>query len=161
MYEECQAGIILLEKKLKIITPKHLLQFVGWIDKYVENWAVCDSFCLKIISKYYESYTSTLSDLYSRADSSNRWRRRAACVTLSKLTRTGRYYKEAFKLTELLLEDKDIIVLKGVGWLLKEASRCRTEEVIKFLNRNKSGIPQVVKSYAKEKMTSAQKARVL
>lgn len=161
MYEECQAAIIILERRVKNIDSSVLTNAVGWLNNYVENWAVCDSLCLKVISRFYGNNPQFIPELFEWSGSPNRWRRRAACVTLSKLTRDGSFYQEAFQLANLLLKDPDEMVQKGVGWLLKETSRARANQVIDFLNSHRGSLPQRIKSYAMERMDAAHKAKVL
>jgi 3-methyladenine DNA glycosylase AlkD len=49
--------------------------------------------------------------------------------------------------------DKDDMVRKGVGWLLKETYPKRPREVIRFLNDWRAGAPRLVLRLAAEKMT--------
>jgi len=161
MYEECQAAILILHKEGKKFDQRTLKTFVKWIDHYVENWAVCDSLSIGLISQFFVNHPGQVVDLHAWAKSRNRWKRRAACVVLSKLCRKGEFLADVFRLADSLLSDSDKMVQKGVGWLLKEASRTKVNEVIDFLNRHQKRIPKLVRSYAMERMNSIQKARVL
>jgi 3-methyladenine DNA glycosylase AlkD len=53
------------------------------------------------------------------------------------------------------------MVQKGVGWLLKETYPKRPKEVVAFLVKNREKTTRLVLRYAAEKMSAADKARVL
>ncbi len=55
-------------------------------------------------------------------------------------------------IADILLEDKDDLVQKGYGWLLKEASRTHQEQVFEYVMRNKAIMPRTALRYAIEKM---------
>jgi 3-methyladenine DNA glycosylase AlkD len=59
------------------------------------------------------------------------------------------------------MEDEDDMVQKGVGWLLKETYPKRPSDVVRFLLANRTKTTRLVLRYAAEKMTAADKARVL
>ena len=53
------------------------------------------------------------------------------------------------------------MVQKGVGWLLKETYPKRPAEVVRFLLARRKKTTRLVLRYAAEKLTAADKARVL
>ena len=55
-------------------------------------------------------------------------------------------------IADILLEDKDDLVQKGYGWLLKEASRTHQDQVFEYVMRNKAVMPRTALRYAIEKM---------
>jgi 3-methyladenine DNA glycosylase AlkD len=90
-----------------------------------------------------------------------RWRRRAAAVSLVVPARRGFYLDDVFRVAEPLMTDADDLVRKGVGWLLKEASRQHPGEVVEFLLRWRDRTSRVVLRYACELMPPATRDRVL
>ncbi len=84
--------------------------------------------------------------------SGNRWRRRAAAVSLVPIARRGEMLEEAFTIAERLMTDGDDMVQKGVGWLLKETSREHPDEVREFLLRWRDRTSALVLRYASEKL---------
>ncbi|MCX6000047.1 MAG: DNA alkylation repair protein, partial [Chloroflexi bacterium] len=157
MYEECQAAILLLQRDGRQFDEETLRVFERWLDGCVENWAVCDSLCLGLVHQFFAHHPNRLTHLQTWARSPSRWRRRAACVTLSKLCRRGEHWENVVSLADSLLSDTDVMVQKGVGWLLKVASQSRPDDVIAFLNQRRGQVPSRVKSYAKEYMTDVQR----
>ena len=82
------------------------------------------------IRSYYAGY---VDELMRFTKSGNRWVRRAAAVSLVMLVRKGLCKSEAFKVAENLLSDKDDMVQKGYGWLLKVASQTYEKESYNFV----------------------------
>jgi 3-methyladenine DNA glycosylase AlkD len=60
--------------------------------------------------------------------------------------------EEAFRIADRLMTDEDDMVQKGVGWLLKEASRRHPEEVREYLLRWRDRASALVLRYASEKL---------
>lgn len=126
--------------------------FEKWIDRYVHNWSHCDGISAWLIGFSIKNDPDLVKNLFEWTKSENRWKRRASAVSLVTLTRKGLFVKDAFKIADLLLDDKDDMVQKGVGWMLKESSRTRQKDVIDFIEKRKHKIPRTMLRYAIEKM---------
>ena len=87
--------------------------------------------------------------------------RRASAVSLIVPAKHGRFLKESIEIVDLLLTDKDDIVQKGYGWLLKEASRKHTDEVFAYVMKNKRQMPRTALRYAIELMPKELKAEAM
>lgn len=74
-------------------------------------------------------YPQYIKELKKWATSSNRWNKRAAAVTLIVPAKQGLFLKEIFEIADCLLLDKDDLVQKGYGWMLKSASHSQQTEV--------------------------------
>lgn len=132
--------------------PSDIRIFENWIELYVNNWASCDTFCNHTVGTLVEMYPETLADLKKWTASGNRWMRRASAVSLIIPARKGKFIDDIFEIAEKLLTDKDDMVQKGYGWMLKAASQSHLEEVYKFVIRNKACMPRTAYRYAIEKM---------
>ncbi|WP_264557960.1 DNA alkylation repair protein [Flavobacterium sp. N1718] len=83
---------------------------------------------------------------------SNRWKRRAAAVSLIVPAKKGLFLDTVFRIATALLEDTDDLVQKGYGWMLKEASIPHQEAVFDFVLDHKTVMPRTALRYAIEKM---------
>jgi len=135
--------------------------FDRWIDRYVRNWAHCDGICTSLVAAAIENEPQLISQLPGWATSPNRWKRRAAAVSLVREARRGRHGREIFQIAGLLMEDNDEMVQKGAGWLLKETYAHRPEQTVAFLRRWRSRTARLVLRYAAEKMTPDDRLKVL
>ena len=73
-------------------------------------------------------------------------------MSLVPPARRGLLLEDVFILSDRLMEDEDDMVQKGVGWLLKEASKRHPEEVRDYLLRWRDRAPALVLRYASEKL---------
>lgn len=106
-------------------------------------------------------YPTYLSELKKRAQSENRWMRRATAVTLIIPARKGKFLKDIFDIADLLLLDKDDPVQKGYGWMLKAASQAHQQEVFDYVISKKSTMPRTALRYAIEKMPEELKVKAM
>lgn len=132
-----------------------------WIDKYIDNWAKCDTLCNHAVGEFIEKYPSYISKLKIWAKSKNLWMRRAAAVTLIIPAKRGMFLKEVFEIADILLLDKEDMVQKGYGWMLKEASRKHEKQVFNYVMRHKKVMPRTALRYAIEKMPKELKVKAM
>lgn len=136
----------------KSYEPGDIQIFKSWIEKYVNNWAKCDTFCNHTVGSFIEQFPQYIDDLKLWTQSDNRWLRRASAVTLILPARRGKFLEEIFEISDALLMDDDDLVQKGYGWMLKEASKAHQREVFEYVMRNKKVMPRTALRYAIEKL---------
>jgi 3-methyladenine DNA glycosylase AlkD len=141
--------------------PEDLAVFKQWIDRYITNWASCDSFCNHTIGNFLEKYPAYINELKHWTRSDNRWMRRASAVSLIMPAKHGKFFNKVIEITDLLLIDGDDMVQKGYGWLLKESSRKHQNEVFDYIMKNKKKMPRTALRYAIELMPSEMKAEAM
>jgi 3-methyladenine DNA glycosylase AlkD len=94
--------------------------FENWLKKYCNDWGSIDAFCTHTFGDYLLQFPEDLNKIYSWAKSKDLLLRRASAVILIYSIRNKKYVKEGFKISDLLIEDKEDLVNKGQGWMLKE-----------------------------------------
>ena len=132
--------------------PDDFYIFEDWLTKYVNNWAKCDSLCNHTVGTFIDQYPQYIMHLKKWAKSENRWLRRASAVTFIIPARDGKFLKDIFEIADILLLDKDDLVQKGYGWMLKAASQAHQEEVFNYIMCNKGVMPRTALRYSIEKM---------
>lgn len=141
--------------------PEDFFLFEEWLNKYVNNWAKCDTLCNHTIDAIIEKYPQFIENLKQWARSDNRWLRRAAAVTLIIPAKQGKFLKDILEISDTLLTDKDDLVQKGYGWLLKDASIKHQAEVFGYIMKNKKIMPRTALRYAIERMPSELKSQAM
>lgn len=141
--------------------PEDFPIFEKWVNIYVNNWASCDTFCNHTLGEFIQMYPQYLDRLKHFAKSENRWMRRAAAVTLIIPARKGKFLKEILEIADILLLDKDDLVQKGYGWMLKGASEAHQLEIFEYVIKNKSNMPRTALRYAIEKMPKELKSMAM
>lgn len=126
--------------------------FEKWINTYVNNWASCDTLCNHTLGTYIEMFPDKITKCIDFAHSQNRCVKRAASVTLIIPARKGMFLDSIFEIADILLLDKDDLVQKGYGWMLKAASEAHQQDVFNYVIKNKVLMPRTSLRYAIEKM---------
>ncbi len=159
-----EEGIIACEWAFKLrkqYEPADFKIFEMWIANYVTNWATCDTLCNHTVGDFIMMYPDFLEKLKTFAKSPNRWMRRAAAVSLIVPARKGLFLNSIFELADILLLDKDDLVQKGYGWMLKAASEAHQQKVYEFVVTRKDTMPRTALRYAIEKMPAELKKKAM
>lgn len=135
--------------------------FERWVKNYINNWASCDTFCNHSMGDFIVKYPEFLTKLKDWAKSENRWVKRAAAVSLIIPGKKGEFLGDIFGIADIMLPDKDDMVQKGYGWMLKAASHTHQKEVFDYVIKNKSVMPRTALRYAIEKMPADLKAEAM
>jgi 3-methyladenine DNA glycosylase AlkD len=127
--------------------------FYTWLKNYVRNWGDCDDFCThafgNLLMQYKEIFINVLE---WTKDEDFVVRRASAVILIPSLLRNDCEGLEPFEIANRLMNDKNELVLKGYGWMLKAFSQVNKEEVIDYLIKNHKNMPRVSFRYAIEKM---------
>ena len=135
--------------------------FERWVEMYINNWASCDTFCNHTMGTMIERYPELIADLKKWAFSTNRWVRRAASVSLIVPARKGLFLDHIFEIADSLIADRDDMVRKGYGWMLKSASIVHTRQVFNFVVARNGIMPRIAYRYAIEKLPDNLRARAM
>jgi len=106
-------------------------------------------------------YPEYITELKKWATSSRRFVRRASAVTLIIPACKGLFLNDIFEIADTLLLDKDDLVQKGYGWMLKAASEAYQKEIFNYVMSKKAVMPRTALRYAIEKMPAALKAKAM
>jgi len=150
--EEAFIASFWLPKIADEFEPNDWIVFKNWVEKYVNNWAKCDGFCNHTMGSFLVKHPAFIEELKEWTQSKNRWLKRAAAVSLIVPAKKGHFLKDVFEITDQLLLDKDDLVQKGYGWLLKVTSHLHQKEVFDYVMKNKENMPRTALRYAIEKM---------
>lgn len=150
--EEAVIACLWADQINKAYAAEDLAVFERWLELYVSNWAACDMLCNHPVGTLITMYPAKLKTLESWALSPNRWKRRAAAVSLIIPARNGLFLEDVFKIADSLLTDNDDLVQKGYGWLLKAAAESHMQAVFEFVLARKNSMPRTALRYAIEKM---------
>jgi 3-methyladenine DNA glycosylase AlkD len=86
---------------------------------------------------------------------------KAGICSFADPARKGIFLNDIFEITDILLCDKDDMVQKGYGWMLKVASQSHQDEVFKYVMKNKAVMPRTALRYAIEKLPRELKASAM
>lgn len=131
--------------------------FEKWLKEYVDGWGSVDDFCTHAFGEFMLQFPEYLTKIESWARSDNKWLRRSSAVILIYPVKKGKYIDEVFRIADILSQDKEDLVQKGYGWMLKEASVQFEDKVFNYVMKNKKKMPRTALRYAIEKMSKSHK----
>jgi 3-methyladenine DNA glycosylase AlkD len=158
--EEKVFAVLMLEKTVDDLGDKEFKLFESWLAR-ISTWADHDGLVHSLIAPMVAANPSRVSSVFRWAKSRNRWHRRAACVALIQGTRRKMFFPEIVKLSNLLLNDEDDMVQKGLGWLLRETAKADPKRTVPYLMKIRAESPRLVLRTACETLPLATRKRVL
>jgi 3-methyladenine DNA glycosylase AlkD len=158
--EEKVAAVFLLEKLDGEFEDREFKQFESWLDR-ITSWSDHDSLVHDLIAPMVVAKPARAKTVFRWARSSNRWRRRAACVALIRGARAKMFFPEIKKLSDSLLTDEDDMVQKGLGWLLRETAKFDAKRTVPYLMKIRGRAPRLVLRTACETLPEAVRKRIL
>jgi len=158
--EEKVMAVFLLENQTENFGNGEFRRFASWIDR-VTSWADHDALAHYLLAPMVAAKPARCREVFRWAKSRNRWRRRAACVALIRGARERQFFAEIVRLSNRLLHDKDDMVQKGLGWLLRETAKADPKRTVPYLMRIRKNAPRLVLRTACETLPVATRKQVL
>lgn len=116
--------------------------------KYINNWDLVDCSAEHIVGNYLLDKDKAI--LYKLAKSKNIWERRIAIMSTFHYIKQN-MFDDAIEIAKLLLNDKEDLIHKAVGWMLREIGKRNSAVEKKFLNEYHQMMPRTMLRYAIER----------
>ncbi|MHB8793043.1 MAG: DNA alkylation repair protein [Thermoleophilia bacterium] len=116
--------------------------------KYVNNWDLVDSSAGYIVGAYLVERDR--KPLYRLVRSKSLWERRISIISTSWFIRSDDF-SDTFAISEVLLHDREDLIHKAVGWMLREVGNRDMAAEEAFLVRHYREMPRTMLRYAIEK----------
>ncbi len=159
--EESSVAIELFRRAAKQGGEAEFRLFEHWIEQYVGNWGASDGVSCYLLAPAIRNDPGLIRHLAEWTASRNRWKRRAAIVSLVREAKQGRHTEAILEIASRLITDTDDMVQKGIGWVLKETYPAKPRQVTRFLIEQRGNTARLVLRLAAEKMTVRDRERVL
>jgi 3-methyladenine DNA glycosylase AlkD len=125
----------------------------------INNWDLVDLASYYVVGKYLEDKPRDI--LYKLASSKNMWERRSAILATAHFILKQKQTDDTFAIAELLLKDKEDLVHKGTGWMLRTAGDKDRKRLLEFLDEHAATMPRVLLRYSIEKLDKQQRDHYL
>lgn len=126
--------------------------------KYINNWDLVDLSAPKIVGPYLDGGSRSL--LYRFVRSKSLWERRIAILATFHFIRQSDFV-DALALAETLLADKEDLMHKAVGWMLREVGKKDVAVLEGFLRKHYGRMPRTALRYAIERFPETKRQKYL
>lgn len=125
--------------------------------RYINNWDLVDLSAGQIIGAHLGTDRSLL---YRLSNSSSLWERRISVLATFHLIKKGEF-ADTLELAENLLDDREDLMHKAVGWMLREIGNRNPAVERRFLAKNYKRMPRTMLRYAIEKFPEPERLSYL
>jgi 3-methyladenine DNA glycosylase AlkD len=126
----------------------------------INNWDLVDATTPHIVGMYLWKNPQERKTLYRLMRSKNMWERRMAILATFTFLRQG-YFKDTLRISEGLLSDKEDLIHKSVGWMLREVGKRDRSVLENFLARHLSRMSRTTLRYAIEHFSEKKRKKYL
>lgn len=126
---------------------KRLFDFYLAHTSNINNWDLVDCSAPQVVGGYL--FERSRKQLTTLVKSKDLWERRIAIVSTQYFIRRGDY-EDTLKLSRLLLDDKEDLIHKATGWMLREVGDGDVAVLEEFLDRHAPEMPRTALRYAIE-----------
>lgn len=158
-HEERMLALLILIEQFKNQSLQDGI-YAFYVDNMVavNNWDLVDTSAPKIVGPFLAD--KSRAPLYQWAEHSNMWFRRIAVVSTQYFIKRGEF-SEILKLSEMLLYDKEDLMHKAVGWMLRELGKRDKDKLDSFLKEHYNKMPRTMLRYAIEKHPESERQNYL
>ena len=128
--------------------------------KYVNNWDLVDLSAHYIVGQAILDGLEQEKKLDELVESNILWERRVGIISTWIMIREDKL-NTTLRLAKKLLKDKEDLMHKAVGWMLREAWKKDEEIVEEFLIKNYDKLPRTTLRYTIEKMEELKRKQFL
>jgi Predicted DNA alkylation repair enzyme len=116
--------------------------------QWINNWDLVDCSAPQVVGAYLENKSRKC--LYSLVASESLWERRIAVLACFHFIRNTDF-DDFLNFAETLLKDKEDLIHKAVGWMLREVGKRDPSVELTFLDKHYRTMPRTMLRYAIEK----------
>lgn len=162
-YHEVRALGILVFERYRLSFSRAVQGTVkGWLDaNFCDSWALVDLLCPKSMGILLEKFPDLAGEIRGWTTSPNRWVRRASIVSFLKLAKKPAHLGTVYEVARAHFKDRDDLIQKANGWLLREAGKADVRRLETFLRRHGPAIPRTTIRYAIERFPEARRRALL
>jgi 3-methyladenine DNA glycosylase AlkD len=140
-------------------TKKQVYKLYLAHTRYINNWDLVDASAREIVGGYLAD--KSRKPLDRLAGSKSLWERRISIIATHHFIRQDDF-ADTIRIAERLLTDREDLIHKAVGWMLREVGKRHEPTLQMFLRRHGKTMPRTALRYAIERFpTEVRRAYVL
>jgi 3-methyladenine DNA glycosylase AlkD len=126
--------------------------------KYINNWDLVDTSAEHIVGAYLLNRDRKI--LYALASSADLWERRISILSTFHFIRRNQF-DCTLAISRILLNDREDLIHKAVGWMLREVGKKDIKAEESFLKNHYRIMPRTMLRYAIEKFPDEKRRKYL
>jgi 3-methyladenine DNA glycosylase AlkD len=126
--------------------------------KYINNWDLVDVSAPRIVGTFLMAKNK--EPLYTLAKSKNLWARRISVIATAYFI-TQNQFSDTLEIAKILLTDKEDLIHKAVGWMLREVGKRDISREEYFLKQYYKRMPRTMLRYAIERFSESRRRAYL
>jgi 3-methyladenine DNA glycosylase AlkD len=125
---------------------------------HINNWDLVDCSAEHIVGAHL--FNRNRKPIYNLAGSKSMWERRIGIMATFHFIKKGQF-SDTIAVAGLLLNDREDLIHKATGWMLRETGKRDLKEELVFLNKFYKKMPRTMLRYAIEKFPEAERKAYL
>jgi 3-methyladenine DNA glycosylase AlkD len=161
IHEERLVALLILvgqASKGDLPTRKSIYDLYLAHTRFVNNWDLVDASAPAIVGGYLADRSRKPLDRL--AGSVSLWERRISIVATGFFIRLGEF-DDTLRIAERLLADREDLIHKASGWMLREVGKRDESALLAFLEEHAEVMPRTMLRYAIERMPEARRTDFL
>ena len=157
LHEERLLALIILVIKYSKgndVVKKRIYKLYLKNTRHINNWDLVDLTAEKIVGDYLTDKSK--EPLYKLAKSNSLWERRISIMATFHFIKQNNFVQTLI-VAEMLLKDKEDLIHKAVGWMLREIGKRHLSTEAKFLNEHSQEMPRTMLRYAIERFPESKR----
>ncbi len=161
IHEERLLALLILIRQYEKNNPQAKRTIVNlYLDntRYINNWDLVDLSAPRILGDWLTLAPKDI--LYTLAGSLCLWERRIAIVSTYAFIRRQQF-ADTFRLADILINDRQDLIHKATGWMLREAGKREQRALEDFLAPRYKKMPRTMLRYAIERFEEKKRKEYL
>ena len=162
VHEVRLSGFLILTELMNCLNEKQKPRLVGFYLEHLDQcngWDLVDLSAPAILGTYILIVNeSGVLDVLAKSE--NLWHRRVAIVSTLKLIR-NKDLDPTYRIVKILLQDREDLIHKACGWMLREAGKQNRDRLNRFLQKYYNQIPRTTLRYAIEKHEISERLAIM
>ncbi|MFA5007950.1 MAG: DNA alkylation repair protein [Candidatus Omnitrophota bacterium] len=161
IHEERLLALIILVLKFNeagVKERKKIYELYLKNTKYINNWDLVDLTAPNIVGKFLANTDKKI--LYKLVKSKSLWERRISVISTFNFIRNNSF-NDTIKIAKLLMSDKEDLIHKACGWMLREVAKKDKALADNFLSKHHKDMPRVMLRYAIERFPERERIKYL
>jgi 3-methyladenine DNA glycosylase AlkD len=132
VFERRMIAAVLLEEYVAVLEPSDL-ELIERLIRESKTWALVDVLSGDVVGEIILRNPEVAARLDAWAKDDDFWVRRSALLAQLLPLKHGASFRRFASYADAMLDEKEFFIRKGIGWVLRETSKRRPDEVYEWL----------------------------